>query len=51
MKADAVIGIPREGPIMCNRCGSFGYDQPGGPGDPYECVECPNRGWGDGVVF
>lgn len=41
----------REGPIMCSKCGSFDWDQPGGHGDPFECSSCPNRGWGDGVTF
>lgn len=38
-------------PLMCKRCGSFDYDQPGGHGDPFECSECPNKSHGGGVLF
>jgi len=37
--------------VMCTGCGSFEWDQPGGRGDRYECTECPNRGWPDGLLF
>ena len=40
---------PTEGPLMCSACGSLDLDQPGGPGDPWQCA-CGHRGYARGVL-